>query len=182
MQIKFISVESVDKVTKTNKPYVELEVAYKNIDFGDKLEVKKLNPFGNKDVYNTLKTAKSGEVYDIERVKNEGGFWDWVSIKGGNAAQTPSQTATVASGSTSFTSPKSTYETADERAKKQVYIVRQSSISAAIETLKTDKKNPSVQDVIETARQYEAFVFGQETKPVLLADLPPNDEDDDIPM
>ena len=178
MKIKFISVESVDKITKTNKAYVELEVAYKNLDFQEKLEVKKLNPFGNKDVYNTLKSARSGEIYSIERVKNEGGFWDWVAIKPDTVNTDSPQTSTAATSSTSFTSPKSTYETADERAKKQVYIVRQSNITAAIATLKTDKKNPSVSEVLEVAKQYEAFVFGQEAKPVLLADLPPNDDDD----
>ena len=184
MLIKFISVETIDKVTKTNKPYVELEVAFKNLDFQEKLEVKKLNPFGNKDVYNTLKSAKNGEVYDIERVKNDGGFWDWVAIKSGGAAQSTSQTSTIASGSTASPSPKSTYETADERAKKQVYIVRQSSITAAISTLKTDKKSPSLEEVISAAKVYEAYVFGLTpvAGAVALADLPPLDEDDDIPM
>lgn len=179
MQIKFISVESVDKVTKTNKAYVELEVAYKNLDFQDKLEVKKLNPFGNKDVYNTLKSAKNGDIFDVERVKNDAGFWDWTAIKSGSApAQNTPQTSTVASGSTSYASPKSTYETAEERAKKQVYIVRQSSIGAAVETLKTDKKNPTPAEVLVVAKQYEDYVFGKDQQPIPLADLPPNNEDD----
>lgn len=180
MQIKFISVESTDKVTKSNKPYVELEVAYKNLSFEGKLETKKLNPFGNKDVFNTLKTAKNGDVFDIERTKNDAGFWDWISIKGGSEGVVASSGSVGTKAPTP--TPKSTYETSEERAKKQVYIIRQSSVSAAISTLKTDKKNPSVPEVLDVAKQFEQYVLGLESAPPKLADLPPTDSDeDDIP-
>lgn len=182
MKIKFISVESSDKKTKTGKDYVEIEVTYKNIDFQEKVESKKLNPFGNKDVYNTLKSAKQGDFFEVERSKNDAGFWDWIgigSVSGGNSAPEP---ITKATGGAGYTSPKSTYETPEERAKKQVYIVRQSSISAAIDTLKTDKKNPTVAEVITVAKQYEDYVFGLDTGITPLADLPTLDTDEDIPV
>lgn len=181
MKIKFISVESSDKKTKTGKDYVEIEVTYKNIDFQEKVESKKLNPFGNKDVYNTLKSAKQGDFFEVERSKNDAGYWDWIgigSVSGGNSASEPT---TKAAGGAGYTSPKSTYETPEERAKKQVYIVRQSSISAAIDTLKTDKKAPTKEEVVDLAKYYEAYVFGVDQQPVPLADLPAVDTDDDIP-
>ncbi len=181
MKIKFISVESSDKKTKTGKDYVEIEVTYKNIDFQEKVESKKLNPFGNKDVYNTLKSAKQGDFFEVERSKNDAGFWDWIgigSVSGGNSAPEP---ITKATGGAGYTSPKSTYETPEERAKKQVYIVRQSSISAAIDTLKTDKKAPTKEEVVDLAKYYEAYVFGVDQQPVPLADLPAVDTEDDIP-
>lgn len=181
MKIKFISVESSDKKTKTGKDYVEIEVTYKNIDFQEKVESKKLNPFGNKDVYNTLKSAKQGDFFEIERSKNDAGFWDWIGISSVSGVNSAPESTGKGAGATSYTSPKSTYETPEERAKKQVYIVRQSSISAAIDTLKTDKKAPTKEEVVDLAKYYEAYVFGVDQQPVPLADLPTLNTDDDIP-
>lgn len=181
MKIKFISVESSDKKTKTGKDYVEIEVTYKNIDFQEKVESKKLNPFGNKDVYNTLKSAKQGDFFEIERSKNDAGFWDWIGISSVSGVNSAPESTGKGAGATSYTSPKSTYETPEERAKKQVYIVRQSSISAAIDTLKTDKKAPTKEEVVDLAKYYEAYVFGVDQQPVPLADLPAVDTEDDIP-
>ena len=66
----------------------------------------------------------------------------------------------------------------------QVYIVRQSSISAAIDTLKTDKKNPSKEEVVELAKYYESYVFGQLEKVAVANPVkaPDFDPDEDIPM
>ena len=86
------------------------------------------------------------------------------------------------------TSPKSTYETPEERAKRQVLIVRQSSLSSAIELLKTDKKSPTVPEVLQVAKQFEAYVFGNDDPFGLESKEPVNklptvdDLEDDIPM
>jgi hypothetical protein len=118
--------------------------------------------------------------------KNDKGFWDWIAASIANSVNAGSagspEPTTKASGSTSFTSPKSTYETPEERAKKQVYIVRQSSISAAIDTLKTDKKNPTKEEVVATAQFYESFVFGVDVAPPKLADLPTFEDEEDVPL
>jgi hypothetical protein len=56
------------------------------------------------------------------------------------------------------------WETPDERAKKQVYIVRQSSIGAAIDYLDKFREadaEVAVSDVLRVATQFENFVFGQ---------------------
>ena len=60
--------------------------------------------------------------------------------------------------------------------------MRQSSISAAIDTLKTDKKASTVAEVLEVAKQYEAFVFGTGSVTTPLAALPTLDTDEDIPV
>lgn len=60
----------------------------------------------------------------------------------------------------------STYETPEERAKKQVYIVRQSSLSNALTALAIGAKTPPKPDeVIELARKYEDYVFGKTSLP-----------------
>ena len=169
IQIQIISVDVENK-----GKYQQAEVAYKDLAKGS-VGSKKLMSFTNKDVYNTVTGSKKGDVFNVELVKNDKGYWDWSAISAGGdskAAPTPAGNP----------SPKSNYETADERAKRQVYIVRQSSLGHAIDTLKTDKKNPSKEEVIELAKYYERYVFGLEEPATALAELPTFENDDDIPL
>lgn len=180
IQIQFIDVSVEDK-----GKYKMAEITFKDLAKGQ-TSSKKLMSFSNPVVYKTLVDAKKGEVYTIEMQKNDKGFWDWTAASTATGVNTASggspEATTKASGSSGFASPKSTYETPEERAKKQVYIVRQSSISAAIDTLKTDKKNPSKEEVVSVAKFYEAFVFGLDTEPVKLVDIPTFDEEEDVPL
>lgn len=177
IQIQFISVDLENK-----GKYTQAEVAYKDLA-QNKIASKKLFSFGNKDVYQTITGAKKGEIYNIEMQKNDKGYWDWIKAGTSNTVDTNTQDTTTAPQSKSFSTPKSTYETAEERAKKQVYIVRQSSITSAIALLKTDKKAPSVDEVIDVARAFEAFVFDTQPATPSLDKLPAlPDDDDDIPM
>jgi len=180
IQIQFIDVSVEDK-----GKYKMAEITFKDLAKGQ-TSSKKLMSFSNPVVYKTLVDAKKGEVYTIEMQKNDKGFWDWTAASTATGVNTASggspEAITKASGSSGFASPKSTYETPEERAKKQIYIVRQSSISAAIDTLKTDKKNPSKEEVVSVAKFYESFVFGLDTEPTKLADIPTFDEDEDVPL
>jgi len=56
--------------------------------------------------------------------------------------------------------PDRAYETAEERAKKQVYIIKQSSISNAIEIAKTDGIGLSVPGVLAIAQELTDWVLG----------------------
>lgn len=179
MKIQVISVDVENK-----GKYNVAEVTFKNRSFQDKVESKKHMDFVNKDVFEALKNSKKGDEFTITREKDKDGkYWQWVGIA--SSEGTGSGTASGVSKTSGTTAaPRSTYETPEERAKKQVYIVRQSSISAAIDTLKTDKKAPSVDEVIAVAQQYEAYVFGvNENKLAGTDKLPPAPEDlgDDIP-
>lgn len=175
IRIKVIAVELASVPTQKGS-YQTLDVTYKNQDFGDKTETKKVMSFTFKEVFNVLKDAKSGDTFTINRVKNDKGYWDWVSLGEGGAA--PAEAAKSGS-----TPARSSFESPEERAARQVYIVRQSSISAAIETLKTEKKNPTKEEVIELASYYEDFVFGRnkEAKPAIAKITVPDVSDDDIP-
>lgn len=181
IQIQFISADVEDK-----GKYKMAEVAYKDIAKGQ-VSSKKLMSFNNPAVYKTIVDAKKGETYNIEMQKNDKGYWDWIaaSLAGGAGTSNAPETAAKASGSTGFTSPKSTYETPEERAKKQVYIVRQSSLSTAVEYLAGTGaiKKASAQDVIFCAKEFEGYVFGQEAPTPSLAELPVVDDlgGDDIP-
>jgi len=160
MVIRIIDVEESTATNKANKPYTVLDISYKNVTFQDKVESKKHNQYGDKTVYATLKNAKKGDVFTILREKDDAGYWQWVGIEQEEnapmaAAKPAAQAATAA--------PKSNFETPDERAKKQVYIIKQSCIGYAIESLKTDKKNPTPDEVVALAQFYVDYVMGVNT-------------------
>ena len=76
------------------------------------------------------------------------------------------QTSAASSGyaSKGTPSPKSTYETPEERAARQRLIVRQSCLSNAVETLKVDKKGVDPTEALKLAERYVGWVFGEEAK------------------
>lgn len=159
-----LNVSQETKTGKNNKPYQVLKTAYKNLTFQGKVEGKDIFAFGaTAETFKTLATAQTGDVFDIEIVKNNAGYNDWVSAKKSTGATIPTDSASrPSSGGSSSTPVRSTYETPEERAKKQVYIVRQSSVSSAIGLLSVGAKSPpSVDAVIDTASKIEAFVFGE---------------------
>lgn len=158
--------------------YNMLEVVYKNLTFQGKVEPKKLASFGaSVGAYTTLVEAKQGDVYEVEYSKNAAGFNDWTKVTKNLNGATTAPASGLSDGSPQSVrstainvSPKSTYETPEERAKKQIYIVRQSSISNAIESLTPGSKaalDPS--KVIEVAKTFEDYVFGSGT-------VTPNDQ------
>ena len=101
------------------------------------------------------------ETFTMVKEK-DGEFWKVMSITAGAPQQEDvTSSSTPAKGATPAAPYKSTYETPEERAKKQVYIVRQSSISAAINFV--DTKKVSVADVLSVAKQFEDYVFGATT-------------------
>jgi hypothetical protein len=144
-------------VTVENKGKFRMAtIAYKGPD--GKPDGKKIPSFANKEVFNTLSTAQQGDIFDVKSQKNaETGYWDWVEVSqaGKNTGAEAGSPRAVASAA------RSNYETPEERAKRQVYIVRQSSISAAVELAKLQGETEVVEsDIIESARKFEAYVFG----------------------
>ena len=173
IQIQFINANVEDK-----GKYKQAEIAFKDLAKGQ-VSSKKLMSFTNPVVYKTLVDAKNGEIYTIDMEKNEKGYWDWIKA----VTSTSVDTSNAVSPSKASVAPKSTYETPEERAKKQVYIVRQSSISSAIDYMNGTGaiKKATAADVIFCAKEFESYVFGLDTGITPLADLPTLNTDDDIP-
>lgn len=181
MNITILSVD-VKTVPTAKGSYQTAEVAYKNNTFQGKVEGKKVMSFGaTKDAFGTLATAASGDTFEVTIIKNDKGYNDWVALtKAGLAA--PGTTAASATGKPVTASPKSTYETPEERAQRQVLIVRQSSLSSAAAVLTAGAKTPPSGDaVIALAKTFEAYVFG-----IVVKDAGPTGFDDmpdfDIPQ
>lgn len=191
IQITILSITPKNNPTKTpGKTTPVLDLAYKNLTFQGKVEGKVLFSFaGNKGGYDSLINAKPGETYDVTVVKNDAGFNDWTFAVKSDLAGSPIQTPAA---STSPAKPgyapvaKSSYPTDEERAKTQIYIVRQSNITAAINLLTVGAKSPpKVEDIIATAKVFEAHVFGNSNDSVKPAEKLPVeqvfDDLDDMP-
>jgi hypothetical protein len=166
MQITILSATKEQGTSKTGKPYNYVELAYKDTE--GKVSGRKIMSFGDsRPVYELLSKASPGEHYKINLVKNEGsGYWDWTA-----AAKADDNEPTTGGGSLPA-APRagggkvvgSNYETAEERAKRQVYIVRQSSITAALNFL--NNKAKSVSEVLQIAKEFENYVFDTGKAPV----------------
>lgn len=163
MQITVIDVSENTKKSESGRTFQQLEVAYKN-DQGVP-QLKKLIAFSNPNMYKLAKTWVKGDTINVTTVKDAKGYWQWTGIEGENQVTTENKPAST----TRVTG--SNYETKEERAARQVYIIRQSSLSTAVELLGQGSK---VEDVIATAKEFEAYVFAKEVNF--------NDLEDDIPV
>lgn len=108
---------------------------------------------------NQLSELKIGDNFTLVKEK-EGEFWNVKAIHAmgkvpaGESAQAQNKTAATPS-------PKSTYETAEERAKKQILIVRQSSLSVAA-SLAPVFKLKDKKEVLALAENFVSFVMQTE--------------------
>ncbi len=100
-----------------------------------------------------------GDRVDVVTVK-EGDYWQWKAIaKEGDAPPRVEATKSTGGGGKVI---GSNYETAEERARRQVYIVRQSSIASAIQLIDKEsiEKAKAVDEVLGIAKRFEDYVFG----------------------
>lgn len=118
--------------------------------------------FKNPEVFKKVQEL-IGQTVDVETVK-DGDFWNWKSISTAGATSANSSTGTASTGnSTSTRVSGSNYETKEERAKRQVLIVKQSSLSAAVAILTPGAKaalDPKA--VKELAQDLTDWVFDKE--------------------
>lgn len=150
-----------------------LEVIYKDemgrtnnrniVSFGKTAKTfKDIQQYGNGDIIEVTTeqtTGKDGKPYN-----------NWIAV--GEPGTVPQSAAPAApkSNPVPTAAPKAggggNWETPEERAKRQVFIIRQSSLSTAVGTFAIGgKPTPSAKDVINLAKQYEAYVFGLDETP-----------------
>ena len=153
MIIKIIAVSGPEAVKK----YFTLEVNYK--DENGKVAGKKLMSFTFPTVFNTLKAAQAGESYEVKTVKNDAGYWDWTEVRKLEEGEVVKLSATQQFAASS----SDRYETKEERAYRQQLIVRQSSLSNAVQTLAVGAKAIKAEEVIALASQYEQWVYDGNT-------------------
>jgi len=164
VQIQIVTTTVETKPTAKGS-YQQLEVVYKNLTFQGKVESKKIMSFGaGASSFSTLSSAAGGSVWDVTVVKNDKGYNDWTAVSPADNVGVPavaSQGSVGGAASKANATPRSTYETPEERAQRQVLIVRQSSLSNAVSTLAIGSKSaPKPDEVITLAKKYEGYVFG----------------------
>jgi len=117
----------------------------------------------NPSLAGQLNSLQPGDEFTATMEKNDQGFLDVKSVVKGfsdgtsipsSGGYTPTHSTAPRSGAT----PKSTYETAEERAKKQVVIVRQGVLNAAIASLGGGRELDE-KEVIARAKEFEKYVY-----------------------
>lgn len=169
-----INIELIDVTVEDKGKYKIAQVAYR--DQG-KAKDKKVMSFGAQEnafkYLQKLEGKAKGINLTVSMEKNKDGYWDWISLTEGS-----SQSAAAAPTSGGNAVPaRGNWETPEERAARQVYIVKQSSLSNAIAVLNQIKKSYEVTEVITLAKEFEAFVFGYNEKKDPFSDML-----DDIPL
>ena len=169
MQITVIDVTENIKKSESGRTFQQLEVAYKNEQ--GQPQLKKLISFSNPNVYKAAKEWVKGDVVNVTTVKNEKtGYWDWVGLEGDGAVTTAKPTSTP----TGARVTGSNYETKEERAARQLYIIRQSSLANAIEIL---NKGADTMEVLRLADKLVNYVLAKTDGVDAINELP-----DDIPV
>jgi hypothetical protein len=112
----------------------------------------------------------TGQTVEVELVKNDKGFNEWKSVTVGlpDTGSVPNSGATAKNAYT----PRD-YETKEERAKRQVYIIKQSSLSAATALMTPGAKTAlDPKAVIETAQLLTDWVLEQQPTDEEIGDIP----------
>lgn len=122
--------------------------------------------FSNPGIFKQIQELQQGQEIEVDVIKNAGGFNEWKSIATGDSAPAANKgTPTNAAGVTKVTG--SNHESKEERAARQVLIVKQSSLSAAVASLTPGAKAPLDPDqVMAIAQNYVDWVFAQDEEDV----------------
>jgi hypothetical protein len=162
--MKFKVLEIGEIVTKQgkNKPYQVFELSYKDLDY-DKVNTRQIMSFT--PVFVGLSKAGPGSIFTVDVEKDKNGYNQWTNLaEAGFAA--PEKAADEATGAKvagrPATAARSSYETAEERAAKQILIVRQSSVAQAVALIcaaGTKADTPDVDKVFDIADRIVAYVF-----------------------
>jgi hypothetical protein len=157
-KIKIVEV-NIEEVRQGKNKYDKAAVVY---SFNGQNRTQNIMSFSNPAIFAKVRDMKVGQEYNVEVTKNDKGYNQWAAIE----SVASSQASEAGAKSVPTRTNVSTYETPQERALKQLYIVRQSSISSALEYLKN--KQPAgdygTSDVLEVAQHFVDFVFNQPSK------------------
>lgn len=138
--------------------------AWKLIYTNDNGETKDITKHANSLKFNAalkagLQSLSPGDRFNCLMEKNDKGFLDVKSIEKGDAEAMPTAPKTVQT-------TRSNYETPEERANRQVMIVRQSSLANAINYYELLKMKPDPEQVLEIAGKFEQWVLDMSDKEV----------------
>lgn len=188
MDIKIVLVQTVEVPKKTGKGHnVQMSVTFENLTFG-KTDGKKLYDWATvPEVWNTLKAAKTGDIFEVTTQKNAAGFIDWIAIKTKEAVEVVQAAVARAKTPTTVRAEKGekVAGTWDEKNKldrerfefdktKQGLIIRQSCLSTAVSMLAVKGMPIKPEEVVKVATYFENYVLS----PAAEETTAPEDDDD----
>lgn len=151
MATKITVLKVANNPAPDGKKYRICELGYKTDD--GKVKGMRIFNFGpQKAIFDVAAAASPGDVLDASFGTNAKGYWEFTSLTATGEKADASAPAT----STGGTSRSGNWETSEERKLRQLYIIRQSSISNAIELLGNDA---SSDEVIEAAEVFVNYVL-----------------------
>jgi hypothetical protein len=154
MQIKILEVGNVSTLQGKKGAYSLFTLKY---EADGKARDRKIMSFA-KEVYGELLKSTPNEKYEIG-LKQNGDFWDWVSITKLASSDGDSAVGRPAAKS------GGNWETSEERARRQVYIMRQNALTNAVAYC---SDSATVGQVLKVAAQFAAWS----------ADIEMDDDDD----
>ena len=140
--------------TPEGKRYKICELGYRTDD--GKIKGMRIFGFGEqKNNFDVASKAVAGDIMEAQFKTNEKGFWEFASLE--NTGVKEAMTNASVNNQTTVTTPsRGNWETPEERAARQVMIVRQSSLSNAIAYLTAiGNKTFTEYDVIAVATTFE---------------------------
>lgn len=146
------------------KKYKICELGYKTDDG----KVKSMRIFGFGDqklVFDVAAKATKGDVLEAEFKQNEKGYWEFSNLVSTGSRVEEAAPSTQPAGSTDAgkaVPSRGNWETAEERANRQVLIARQSSLKVAADIL-IAQGNPTEQGVIDLADRLTNYVLNGST-------------------
>jgi len=157
LKIKILDV-AVENIVKGKSRYSKAAVTY---TYNGEARTQNIMSFTNPAIFKAVQ-EKVGQEVEITITKNAAGYNEWASLDDiGSPASAPAPqgapTPSSAPATTRVTG--SNYETPTERAAKQVFIVKQSSISAAINLATSNKEKATPDEIIAVAQQFVDYVF-----------------------
>lgn len=147
---------NVETVTKGRQSYEKGVATY---TFNGANKQQTLVSFSNPAVFAELKKTPPGTELMVDTTKNNAGYDQWSAVKPVQLDSAP--LATKIGPAAAATSPtRTTYETPEERKQKQLYIIKQSSIGSAIESLLPGRKGPlEPNEVLAVAQAYVDWIY-----------------------
>lgn len=159
MQVRIVSVD-ITRVKEGKKDYSKAQVIY---TFNGQARTQNLISFANPAVFAIVEEwAQSlpSDLVEVEVGKNDKGYNEWRSIGTVEPGSAPSPaTSSPSSGvpkTSTFTGGRD-FETAVERAARQVLIVKQSCLAVAEKQM--NGTQPAKEDVVALAQFYVDWIF-----------------------
>jgi hypothetical protein len=162
VKIKDVQVENI---VKGKNRYSKATVTY---DYNGETRTQNIMSFSNPDVFKKVQDFKAGDEVAIDTTKNDKGYNEWAKVE--LATKEVANSEPPKGGKVTG----SNYETKEERAAKQVLIVRQSCLAQAVAFC---NEGTPVRDVLDHADEFVDWVF---QSPDLFDQ--PNDDLGDVPV